>query len=164
MRIGIHTGLVVVGDMGGGGYRDPLAIVGETPNIAARVQGIDDARETAFSTVESVRAGKEQILTYMATIGTLGPMIGLVGTVFGMIRTFMVLGQGGSPEPSKLATGISEALAITLLGIALAVPAIFFHAFFRNRLIRISNECSAIADDLITQMHRDVDTAREVLR
>jgi len=38
VRIGIHTGLVVVGDMGGGGYRDPLAIVGETPNIAARLR------------------------------------------------------------------------------------------------------------------------------
>jgi len=38
VRIGIHTGLVVVGDMGGGGYRDPMAIVGETPNIAARLQ------------------------------------------------------------------------------------------------------------------------------
>src|SRR5262245_35535279 len=40
VRIGIHTGLVVVGDMGGGGYRDPRAIVGETPNIAARLQGL----------------------------------------------------------------------------------------------------------------------------
>src|SRR5262244_3991938 len=40
VRIGVHTGLVVVGDMGGGGYRDPMAIVGETPNIAARVQGV----------------------------------------------------------------------------------------------------------------------------
>jgi class 3 adenylate cyclase len=40
IRIGIHTGLVVVGDMGGGGFRDPMAIVGETPNIAARLQGI----------------------------------------------------------------------------------------------------------------------------
>src|SRR4051812_20664862 len=39
VRIGIHTGLVVVGDMGGGDYRDPMAIVGETPNIAARLQG-----------------------------------------------------------------------------------------------------------------------------
>ncbi|HKA53506.1 MAG TPA: adenylate/guanylate cyclase domain-containing protein, partial [Candidatus Binatia bacterium] len=40
VRIGIHTGLVVVSDMGGGGYRDPMAIVGETPNVAARVQGL----------------------------------------------------------------------------------------------------------------------------
>ncbi|HEV8713417.1 MAG TPA: adenylate/guanylate cyclase domain-containing protein [Candidatus Binatia bacterium] len=49
VRIGIHTGLVVVGDMGGGGYRDPLAIVGETPNIAARVQGIAEPNTVVIS-------------------------------------------------------------------------------------------------------------------
>ncbi|HEV8711411.1 MAG TPA: adenylate/guanylate cyclase domain-containing protein [Candidatus Binatia bacterium] len=49
VRIGIHTGLVVVGDMGGGGFRDPLAIVGETPNIAARVQGIAAPDTVAMS-------------------------------------------------------------------------------------------------------------------
>ncbi|HJY80639.1 MAG TPA: adenylate/guanylate cyclase domain-containing protein, partial [Candidatus Binatia bacterium] len=49
VRIGIHTGLVVVGDMGGGGYRDPLAIVGETPNVAARVQGIAEPNTVAIS-------------------------------------------------------------------------------------------------------------------
>src|SRR5262249_24115694 len=49
MRIGIHTGLVVVGDMGGGGYRDPIAIVGETPNIAARVQGIAEPNTVLIS-------------------------------------------------------------------------------------------------------------------
>jgi class 3 adenylate cyclase/tetratricopeptide (TPR) repeat protein len=49
VRIGIHTGLVVVGDMGGGGYRDPMAIVGETPNIAARVQGIAEPNAVLIS-------------------------------------------------------------------------------------------------------------------
>ncbi|HEV8713607.1 MAG TPA: adenylate/guanylate cyclase domain-containing protein, partial [Candidatus Binatia bacterium] len=49
VRIGIHTGLVVVGDMGGGGYRDPLAIVGETPNIAARVQGVAEPNTVVIS-------------------------------------------------------------------------------------------------------------------
>src|SRR5712692_4392435 len=49
VHIGIHTGLVVVGDMGGGGYRDPLAIVGETPNIAARVQGIAEPNTVEIS-------------------------------------------------------------------------------------------------------------------
>jgi class 3 adenylate cyclase/predicted ATPase len=49
VRIGIHTGLVVVGDMGGGGYRDPLAVVGETPNIAARVQGIAEPDTVVIS-------------------------------------------------------------------------------------------------------------------
>src|SRR5262249_10756516 len=48
-RIGIHTGLVVVGDMGGGGYRDPSAIVGETPNIAARLQGLAEPNTVVMS-------------------------------------------------------------------------------------------------------------------
>jgi class 3 adenylate cyclase len=53
VRIGIHTGLVVVGDMGGGGYRDPLAIVGETPNIAARLQGIAGPNTVVISAATS---------------------------------------------------------------------------------------------------------------
>src|SRR5499433_1805262 len=49
VRIGIHTGLVVVGDMGGGDYRDPRAIVGETPNIAARLQGLAEPNTVVIS-------------------------------------------------------------------------------------------------------------------
>jgi biopolymer transport protein ExbB len=123
----------------------------------ARLQyGIEDAREIALNTVENVKASKEQLITYLATIGTLGPMIGLVGTVFGMIKTFMVLHQAGKqPNAQELAGGISQALVITLLGIAISVPAIFFHAFFRNRLIRISMDASNIGDDLLTQMYHN---------
>src|SRR4029450_5519758 len=49
VRIGIHTGLVVVGDMGGGDYRDPMAIVGETPNVAARLQGLAEPDTVVMS-------------------------------------------------------------------------------------------------------------------
>lgn len=123
----------------------------------ARLQyGIEDARETAFHTVESVKASKDQLITYLATIGTLGPMIGLVGTVYGMILAFMELGQQGkTPNPGKLADAISHALVITLLGIGLAVPAIFCHAFFRNRLVRVGMDTANVADDLLTQMYHN---------
>jgi biopolymer transport protein ExbB len=117
--------------------------------------GIEDAREATFNMVDSIRAAKEQLITYLATIGTLGPMIGLVGTVAGMIMAFMELGQGGTPRPAKLADGISHALVVTLIGVSLSVPAIFCHAFFRNRLIRISMDASNIADDLLTQMYHN---------
>jgi biopolymer transport protein ExbB len=124
-----------------------------TAGMARLQYGIEDARETAFHTVESIKASKEQLITYLATIGSLGPMLGLVGTVYGMILSFMELSQPGkTPNPQKLADGISHALVITLLGIALAVPAIFCHAFFRNRLIRISMDTATVADDLLTQM------------
>jgi biopolymer transport protein ExbB len=118
--------------------------------------GIEDAREAAINMVESIKASKEQAITYLATIGTLGPMLGLVGTVFGMILSFMELGQPGkTPRPDKLADGISHALVVTLLGIALSVPAIFCHAFFRNRLIRIAMDVSNTADELLTQMYHN---------
>jgi biopolymer transport protein ExbB len=116
--------------------------------------GLDDARESAFNTVESVKAGKEQLITYLATIGTLGPMIGLVGTVFGMILAFIELGHG-TPDASRLSKAISHALVLTLGGVALALPAIFCHAFFRNRLIRITMDSANISDDLLTQMYHN---------
>jgi biopolymer transport protein ExbB len=117
--------------------------------------GIEDAREVILNTVDSIKAGKDQLITYLATIGTLGPLIGLVGTVYGMIMSFMELSRGGTPRADKLADGISHALVVTLLGVALSVPAIFCHAFFRNRLIRISMDTSNIADDLLTQMYHN---------
>ncbi len=123
-----------------------------TTGMSRLQYGIEDAREAAFNMVESVKAGKEQLVTYLATIGTLGPMLGLVGTVYGMILSFMELGSGGSPNPARLADGISHALVVTLLGVALSVPAIFTHAFFRNRLIRISMDVANVSDDLLTQM------------
>lgn len=118
--------------------------------------GIEDAREAAMNMVDSIRASKDQLIAYLATIGTLGPMIGLVGTVYGMIIAFMELSRpGATPRPDKLADGISHALVVTLLGIGLSVPAIFTHAFFRNRLIRISMDTANIADDLLTQMYHN---------
>jgi biopolymer transport protein ExbB len=126
-----------------------------TTGMSRLQYGIEDAREAAFNMVDSVRAGKEQLVTYLATIGTLGPMLGLVGTVYGMIKTFLVLSMGGTPNPARLAEGISHALVVTLFGVGLSVPAIFCHAFFRNRLIRISLDTSNVADDLLTQMYHN---------
>src|SRR5262249_45238740 len=81
--------------------------------------GIEDAREAAFNTVDAIKAGKEPLVAYLATIGTLGPLLGLVGTVWGMIKSFMVLSlPGTTPRPDELAKGISHALAATLVGIA----------------------------------------------
>jgi biopolymer transport protein ExbB len=118
--------------------------------------GIEDARETAMNTVESIKAGKEQLTTYLATIGSLGPLIGLVGTVYSMIGAFMKMSDPNNPaKPHEMADTLSHGLVVTLIGIGLAVPAIFFHTFFRNRLMRISMEAANVADDLLTQMYHN---------
>jgi biopolymer transport protein ExbB len=124
-----------------------------TAGMARLQYGIEDAREAAFQMVESIKSGKESYVAYLATIGTLGPLLGLIGTVWGMIGAFKTLGAGAQFE--VLAGHISQALVLTLLGIALSVPAIATHTFYRNRLIRIAMDTSTVADDLLTQMYHN---------
>ena len=101
---------------------------------------------------EDVTMEMEHRTTYLATVGTLGPMIGLVGTVYGMIMAFQVIAlEGSSPQASQLAAGISTALYATLEGIAISIPAIFFYAMYRNRIARLSLEVGMAAEPLLEQ-------------
>lgn len=143
-------------------FKEAYEMAKEDPSSVARVlsagmsrlqYGIEDAREACFNQLESVKVGKEQLIAYLATIGTLGPLLGLVGTVFGMILAFMTLSSGDSIKAQELAGEISHALVVTLLGVALSVPAIFAHTFFKNRLTRITHDTGTVADDLLTQMY-----------
>ncbi|MCS7046513.1 MAG: MotA/TolQ/ExbB proton channel family protein [Gemmataceae bacterium] len=118
--------------------------------------GIEDAREAMFQMVETVKAGKDSLISYLANVGTLGPMLGLVGTVSGMVGAFRRLGASDkAPSASDLAGEISHALVVTLVGVAVAVPAIFFYSFFKNRLAAIANHTGNLADDLLTQMYHN---------
>jgi len=144
-------------------FKEAYEMAKEDPSFVARVlaagmarlqYGIEDAREASFSMLESVKAGKEQLIVYLATIGALGPLLGLVGTVWAMIGTFMIMGKSPSGLPANvIAEKISEGLGVTLVGIGLSLPAIFFHAFFKNRLTRLTHEAGTVADDLLTQMY-----------
>ncbi len=127
-----------------------------TAGMSRLQYGLEDAREAAANALEGIRSEKEQKNAYTAVIGTLGPLLGLVGTVFGMIIAFMELAYSeAQPSPKLLSKGISHALVVTLLGVGVSVPAIFFNAFFRNRIVRMSMDTGHIADDLLTQMYHN---------
>lgn len=126
-----------------------------TSGMARLQYGLEDAREAAHQTLESIKADKDAKNNYTAVIASLGPMLGLVGTVFGMIGAFMELGSGGTPNPGKLAQNVAHALSVTLIGIAISVPAIAFNAFFRNRITKLTMDVGHIADDLLTQMYHN---------
>jgi biopolymer transport protein ExbB len=117
--------------------------------------GIEDAREAMMGMIETVKSSKDSWISYLATIGTLGPMLGLVGTVSGMVGAFRKLGETDAPKPSELAGEISHALVVTLVGVAISVPAIFFYTFFKNRLTGITTNVTNLADDLLTQMYHN---------
>jgi biopolymer transport protein ExbB len=118
--------------------------------------GIDDAREAMGTMVDLVRSGKDAWISYLGMIGTVGPLLGLVGTVSGMIGAFRKLGESTkAPDATELAGEISHALVVTLVGVGIAVPAIFFFTLFKNRLTNISTNASNLADDLLTQMYHN---------
>lgn len=126
-----------------------------TAGMSRLQYGLEDAREAAMNTLESIKSDKETKNNYNAVIATVGPMLGLVGTVWGMIRSFSVLATATQVNPSKLADGISHALVVTLFGVAISVPAIFFNAFYKNRITRVTMDVGHIADDLLTQMYHN---------
>lgn len=94
----------------------------------------------------------EHRLSYMALIGNLSPMIGLFGTVQGMIASFQVIALGGaSPKPAELAEGISTALFTTLVGLAVAIPAIAAYNILRNRVSRLLLEVGVTSENLMSR-------------
>ena len=124
--------------------------------LAAGVRKLPSGQSSALRAMEMANDDAtmemEHHTTYLATVGTLGPMIGLVGTVYGMILSFRVIATAGSsPQASQLAAGISTALFATLEGIAVSIPAIYFYALYRNRIARISLEVALTAESLLEQ-------------
>jgi biopolymer transport protein ExbB len=120
--------------------------------IANLPNGRNEAKEAMNTTAEEMIVSMESRISYLATIGTLGPMIGLVGTIWGMIHSFqeIAMATGQQVAADRVAGGIATALFITLEGISLSVPAIFFFAFFRNRIAQVAMEGTKIADRTIS--------------
>lgn len=91
-------------------------------------------------------------LSYLALIGTISPMIGLFGTVHGMIDSFSTIAlAGGAPDPNELAGGISRALMTTLVGLAIAIPAIAAYNILRNRVQRLVLEVGIVSENLMSR-------------
>lgn len=76
----------------------------------------------------------ERFLNTLGTIAAAGPLLGLFGTVIGMIQMFLVIGQQGVGDVNELAGGIGKALVCTATGMIVAIPALMFHRYFRGRI------------------------------
>ncbi|RUL87610.1 MotA/TolQ/ExbB proton channel family protein [Tautonia sociabilis] len=120
--------------------------------VANMPNGRAEAKEAMNATAEEIVVDMESKNSYLGTIGTIAPMLGLLGTVLGMILAFQDLAtvEGVQVDPTKLAGNISLALVTTFEGLIVSVPAIFFFAFFRNRIIFIATETTKIADRTIS--------------
>ena len=120
--------------------------------LAKLSMGYSQALEAMQEVGEDENMKLEHRLSYMALIGTISPMIGLFGTVHGMIASFQVIAVGGStPKASQLAEGISTALFTTLIGLAIAIPAIAAFNILRNRVARLVLEVGICSEDMMSR-------------
>nr|WP_237607551.1 MotA/TolQ/ExbB proton channel family protein [Roseimaritima sediminicola] len=120
--------------------------------LAKLSRGYNRALEAMQEVGEEESMKLDHRLSYMALIGNLSPMIGLFGTVHGMIKSFQVIAIAGStPEPAELAKGISTALLTTLVGLAIAIPALAAYNILRNRVARLLLEVGVSSENLMSR-------------
>lgn len=130
-----------------------------TTGVKELPNGLAEARDAMERQGEAVSVEMEKRISMLAVLGTLGPMIGLLGTLKGMISSFSVIALSDQQlKASEVAEGISEALLLTLLGVGLSVPAIYFFAVFRNRVSMLTTTTMLQADEFL---RRFAHTARQ---
>jgi biopolymer transport protein ExbB len=120
--------------------------------LARLSSGYPQAVEAMQEVGEEENMNLEHRLSYLALIGTISPMFGLLGTVDGMVQAFEVIARSTvSPKPSELADGISKALVTTLIGLWLAIPAIAAFNILRNRISRLVLEVGIVSENLMSR-------------
>lgn len=122
--------------------------IGKLTTGGAYPQAIEAMQEVGE--VENMKL--DHRLSYIQLIGTISPMVGLLGTVDGMVRSFTVIATSvTTPKPSELAAGISTALITTLVGLVIAIPAIAAYHFLRNRIAQLVLEVGIVGERIISK-------------
>ncbi len=135
----------------------PICQKSESPLTRILTAGF---RRVGFGLLETERtieaAGQHEVsllnsnLRMLGAVGVITPMLGLLGTVTGMIEAFENISQSGTGNPNLVASGIAEALTTTAAGLIVAIPSLAAYHFFRGRIDRLIYELEEIATTLLT--------------
>ncbi|MFP4052768.1 MAG: MotA/TolQ/ExbB proton channel family protein [Phycisphaerae bacterium] len=141
-------------------YREAIDMTAAQPDFLSYVihAALTEAPHGYASMERAMEEASEERTTkllrkieWLNLIGNIGPMLGLLGTVWGMIQAFFkIVQEGGTPKPDKLAGAIGIALVTTLLGLSVSIPALAVYAFMRNRIDALSSEAMMISQELIS--------------
>lgn len=111
-----------------------------------------EIKERIEDTGRHVVHSLERYLNTLGTIALIGPLLGLLGTVFGLIRMFLAVMVSGVGDPMKMAGGMGEALVCTASGLVVAIPAYVLHRYFRSRVqgyvVQMEKQATALLDEL----------------
>lgn len=141
-------------------YREAIDVAQNDPSFLGRV--VSSALGEAGAGYEAMERAIQEAgdaetarilrpVEYLNVLGNIAPMLGLFGTVYGMIVAFQSLvAAGGKPDPADLAGGIATALVTTFWGLVVAIPALSAYAVIRNKIDAITTEGILIAEDMIS--------------
>jgi len=114
-------------------------------------------RNLLFESLEEQSLRLLRKIEWVNLIGNVSPMVGLFGTVFGMIKLFnAIVMAGGQPRPAQLAEGISVALVTTFWGLLIAIPALAIHGIFRNRIETLLSAATTEAENILPEIMRSL--------
>lgn len=116
---------------------------------------VEALRLVLDSQAEAERDQLARYVPWLATIGSASPLIGLFGTVLGIIQSFVGIATSGSGSVSAVAPGVAAALTATAAALAVAIPAVFAYNIFASRLNRIEGELEGFGSELIALLVRE---------
>jgi biopolymer transport protein TolQ len=136
---------------------DTKPALGATPDRTARLSGsqVEALRLVLDSESSKEREALGTFIPWLATVGSVSPLIGLLGTVLGVISAFVGINDKGSGNISAVAPGIAIALVATAAALTVAIPAAFAYNMFAARLNRFDSALEGFGSELIALMVRD---------
>ena len=143
--------------------RGNIFLTETTPALAATTERtarlsaaqVEALRQVLDSQMDAERDALSRFLNWLATIGSTSPLIGLLGTVLGVIHSFLGIARAGSGNIGAVAPGVAEALVATAAALAVAIPAVFGYNLFATRLNRIDGELEGFGSELIALLVRE---------
>jgi len=128
--------------------------------LVNHVHGRDTMKESIQEAGRHAVLSLERYLNTLGTIAQITPLLGLLGTVIGMIKVFTVITQLGTGDASALSHGISEALITTAAGLTIGIPALIFHRHFERRVEELVTEMEQEALKMVEVLHGERETLK----
>jgi biopolymer transport protein TolQ len=142
-------------DLRTGAARNPEGVVASAPPERLSGSQVEALRLLLDSESAAERDRLSRAVPVLAMIGSVSPLIGLLGTVLGVIDAFIGIATKGSGNIGAIAPGVAEALIATAAALAVAIPAVFGYNLFANRVNRIDGELEAFGTEIIAMMVRE---------
>jgi biopolymer transport protein TolQ len=128
---------------------------GGGPTLPLTPTQLEALRMVLAKEVSGERDAAARYVSWLATFGSVSPLLGLLGTVLGVMDAFIGIATGGSGNIGAVAPGVAEALITTVAGLAVAIPAVIAYNYYVNRLGLFAGELEGFAQEIVGTLARE---------